>query len=146
MTTESTADLLRRMPTDRAKSIARGIVNLWAWRPDLRRLYDPADVALIQHLAGAVAPLRYSKAEDAASGEALAVEHARALNDALDAGNPVTVPMLDAIAEELEPTGWRIDYSQQAWRPVAPRPKHTSSVPGIFADLKRLERARQASI
>lgn len=122
MTTESTTDLLRRMPADRAKAIAAGIVTMWSWRPDLRRLYDSADIALISHLAGPVAPLRYSKAEDAESGEALAIEHARALNDALDAGQPATVQMLDAIAGELESTGWRINYSKQAWRVVSPEP------------------------
>lgn len=146
MTTESPIDILRKMPADRAAVIARGIAGMLAWRPDLRRLYSPADLAFIQHLTGTETPIRYAKAGDQEGGEALAIEHARALNDALDAGQPVTVPMLDAIAEELEPTGWRIDYSKQAWRAVAPAKKRTSSIPGILVDLKRLEKERARTV
>lgn len=94
-----------------------------------------------------VEPLRYAK-----DHEDLARLYAAHLNDRLDAGGAVLVEQLDAIAEELEQSGWRVDYAKQKWeaKPVEregplkyakgqQQKKCTSSIPKLLQILRERE-------
>ena len=53
---------LRTSPKQVAESYARGLVDFWRFRPDLRRLYSTGDVAYVESLAKQAGRLDYNKA------------------------------------------------------------------------------------